>query len=114
MTILSYIIGINFLKKNLKPQILCWAFLTDFLSNIMEKCFFNDNFLFSLHPYIFFNEDRETFTFLGFIIDDSGRLKDHRTQRYYPNPIIDRNLKRILVAQNVNFDKSFEEMYNSR
>ncbi|XP_072022239.1 E3 ubiquitin-protein ligase rnf213-alpha-like [Amphiura filiformis] len=68
----------------------------------------------SLHPYLFFNDDRHTFTFIGFVIDSNLCLKDHRTETYHPTPIMDFRLKVALEHQGVRFDQTFEQMYTDR
>ena len=70
--------------------------------------------LFSLHPYLFFNDDRQTFTFVGFVIDNDGRLKDHRTQQFHCEPIMNRHLRLALEDQNVCLDQNFEELFDTR
>ncbi|XP_072042938.1 E3 ubiquitin-protein ligase rnf213-alpha-like [Amphiura filiformis] len=50
----------------------------------------------SPHPYIFFNDDRVTMTFMGFFIDDGCSLVDHTTQQVIAPNIIDIGLKQVL------------------
>ncbi|XP_072028880.1 E3 ubiquitin-protein ligase RNF213-like [Amphiura filiformis] len=39
----------------------------------------------SLHPYLFFNDDHDSFTFMGFILDESGTLIPTRHAQQDPN-----------------------------
>ena len=64
---------------------------------------------FSPHPYVFFNEDRHSMTFLGFFIDrNSGDAIDPVTRtvlvaNVMPRPLQD-GLTRNYVSLNENFD----------
>ncbi|WAR07198.1 R213A-like protein, partial [Mya arenaria] len=52
----------------------------------------------SPHPYLFFNSDRFTFTFLGFYIDrNTGNLVDQQTNRVLEEGIMAQNLYDSLV-----------------
>ena len=63
----------------------------------------------SSHPYIFFNPDRQTMTFLGFLISDQGHLY------YSENPtvvveanILQPNLMKILQLNKVNLNEDYQ------
>ena len=63
----------------------------------------------SSHPYIFFNPDRQTMTFLGFLISDQGHLY------YSENPtvvieanILQPNLMKILQHNKVNLNEDYQ------
>ncbi len=66
----------------------------------------------SPHPYIFFNADGTTMTFMGFFIDDDCSLVDRTTQQIIEAKIIDKGLKDLLefnlketgVPLNTDFD----------
>ena len=63
------------------------------------------------HPYIFFNPDRHTMTFLGFHISKQGHLVDSDN----PSHVIETNimhpqLLQILTANRVNLQENFNQM----
>ena len=55
--------------------------------NQFSRCMIYYIFQYSKHPYLFFNQDHTTMTFLGFSILPNGDLIDHET-----NEIIERDL----------------------
>ncbi|XP_077981893.1 E3 ubiquitin-protein ligase RNF213-like [Glandiceps talaboti] len=57
----------------------------------------------SPHPYIFFNRDQVTMTFLGFNIDMSGNLIDPKDQRVLEMNFMQPKLRRGLQRQQVDF-----------
>lgn len=59
--------------------------------------------IFSSHPYIFFNNDRTTITFVGFIITPTGDLHDPMGQLLEQN-IMKKDLYSGLKRQGVNFN----------
>ena len=63
------------------------------------------------HPYIFFNPDRHTMTFLGFHISNQGHLVDSDN----PTSVIETNmmhpqLLQILTANGVNLQENFNQL----
>ena len=63
------------------------------------------------HPYIFFNPDRHTMTFLGFHISNQGHLVDSDN----PSHVIETNimhpqLLQILTANRVNLQENFNQL----
>ena len=63
------------------------------------------------HPYIFFNPDRHTITFLGFHITNQGHLVDSDN----PSLVIETNIMRpqllqILTANRVNLQEDFNQL----
>ena len=63
------------------------------------------------HPYIFFNPDRHTMTFLGFHISNQGHLVDSDN----PSHVIETNimhpqLLQILTANGVNLQENFNQL----
>lgn len=57
----------------------------------------------SPHPYLFFNEDRMTMTFLGFFINSTGDLTDPQTLRTLEKGVMSKHLRNGLQAQRVDF-----------
>nr|XP_022293483.1 E3 ubiquitin-protein ligase rnf213-alpha-like isoform X1 [Crassostrea virginica] len=63
----------------------------------------------SPHPYLFFNMDRITMTFLGFNIDrQSGNLVDAQTGRVLEAGIMQRNLQDALKRNRVPINENFD------
>ncbi|XP_033121706.1 E3 ubiquitin-protein ligase rnf213-alpha-like [Anneissia japonica] len=63
----------------------------------------------SPHPYIFFNHDHVTMTFMGFSIDRNGRLLDVDGQVLQQN-MMRKSLMRGLKLQNVNLEEDFDSL----
>lgn len=87
---------IEHFDKNIYPYISCL-----FLSEL------------SPHPYIFFNPDHATMTFLGFQVDQNGNLLNPRPKKCKTKEIIKRNimsrpLRTGLHVQKVHLDNNFE------
>ncbi|XP_053396356.1 E3 ubiquitin-protein ligase rnf213-alpha-like [Mercenaria mercenaria] len=65
----------------------------------------------SPHPYLFFNSDRETFTFLGFFIDqDTGNLVDLQTRTVLEEGIMSPDLYKILVENKAPLQEDFDSL----
>ena len=60
------------------------------------------------HPYIFFNPDHDTMTFLGFRVDQEGNLLDPQTRKIIQEGIMTRHLRTGLYVQKVDLENSFE------
>lgn len=58
---------------------------------------------FSPHPYLFFNQDHITMTFLGFYINSAGDLVDPQTNRTLERGLMSKQLRNGLEAQRVDF-----------
>ena len=58
---------------------------------------------FSVHPYIFFNQDHTSFTFVGFCATDRGDLIDPVTKEVFHRGILSADLSKGLRAQQVTF-----------
>jgi hypothetical protein len=66
---------------------------------------------FSPHPYIFFNPDRHSITFLGFNIDkQTGNLIDHQTRAVLKEKIMSPQLFESLNRQGVNLLENFDNL----
>ena len=63
----------------------------------------------SPHPYLFFNEDRMTMTFLGFFINSAGDLIDPQTMRMLEKSLMPKQLRSGLQAQRVDFTANPEK-----
>ena len=62
--------------------------------------------IFSSHPYIFFNNDGVSITFVGFIINTNGDLIDPRRTILVPR-IMTKQLYTGLIRQGVNFSDDY-------
>ncbi|XP_048587615.1 E3 ubiquitin-protein ligase rnf213-alpha isoform X3 [Nematostella vectensis] len=62
----------------------------------------------SPHPYIFFNQDRVTMTFMGFHINKDGDLIDPDRLTVLQNSLMSRQLKTGLDAQKVDFAPKYK------
>lgn len=56
------------------------------------------------HPYIFFNQDRETITFVGFTVNRHGDLIDLTQKTTIEAAIMTPDLHKGLIRNNVNVD----------
>ena len=71
--------------------------------------FFNGLYLFnSSHPYIFFNQDRVTMTFVGFHIDQNGNLIDPDRHIIIEPNLMSRHLRTGLFVQKVDMETNYE------
>ena len=61
------------------------------------------NFFYSCHPYIFFNKDRNTVTFIGFSVKDNGDLIDPVSKNVIHKNLLTRDLLKGLRTQRVYF-----------
>ncbi|XP_064641333.1 E3 ubiquitin-protein ligase rnf213-alpha-like isoform X2 [Lineus longissimus] len=65
----------------------------------------------SPHPYIFFNPDHHSITFLGFNIDkETGNLIDHQTKAVLKEKIMSKQLFEALNRQGVNLLENFDNL----
>ena len=99
-------------------QITYWyftkCFMSDHLITVFEtfvrisKSYNNMFFLCSPHPYIFFNHDRDSMTFLGFLLSEKGDLLDPGTKRILEQRLMEPTLRGQLKHQGVDFDVNYE------
>ena len=64
--------------------------------------------LYSPHPYLFFNQDHITMTFLGFFINSAGDLVDPQTSQTLEKGLMSKSLRNGLQAQRVDFAADIE------
>ncbi|XP_048239631.1 E3 ubiquitin-protein ligase rnf213-alpha-like [Haliotis rufescens] len=65
----------------------------------------------SPHPYIFFNPDGHTMTFLGFNIDrQTGNMVDQQTQKVLERNLVPKPLQEALIRNRVNINENFDQM----
>ncbi|XP_062574164.1 E3 ubiquitin-protein ligase rnf213-alpha-like [Saccostrea cucullata] len=65
----------------------------------------------SPHPYLFFNPDHNTLTFVGFSIDRrTGDLVDYKTGAILERKILPRRLGHALYQNKVNMQENFDEL----
>ena len=70
-----------------------WSILNQFWTNLKIAVFC------SFHPYLFFNQDHETLTFLGFNVDANGNLLDPDTRAIIQPGMMTSNLYQDLNRQ---------------
>ena len=58
---------------------------------------------YSVHPYIFFNQDHTSMTFVGFCATDRGDFIDPVTREVFHRGILSADLRKGLRAQQVSF-----------
>ena len=63
--------------------------------------------IYSSHPYIFFNDDRVTITFVGFRVTSNGDLIDPKGRRITETAIMSPQLYTGLKQNQVNFDEDY-------
>ena len=84
-----------------------WSFLPPMI--YASICFKEFKMIYSPHPYLFFNMDRITMTFLGFNIDrQTGNLVDAQTGRVLEAGIMQRNLQDALKRNRVPINENFD------
>lgn len=64
--------------------------------------------IFSPHPYIVFNQDGESFTFVGFVVTRSGDLLDPSNNRVLKHDIMTPNLYDGLSSNHVNLKDNYK------
>ena len=60
---------------------------------------------FSQHPYIFFNQDHTTMTFIGFKVDDKGQCYDFKSNEPIKDCEVPVNVCECLITQGVDLQK---------
>ncbi|CAC5415233.1 RNF213 [Mytilus coruscus] len=79
--------------------------------NVIEQYGMRRTWETSPHPYLFFNPDGHTMTFLGFDIDrKSGDLTDQQSGKILEKSIITTMLFDILVKNGVNLNENFDKL----
>ena len=61
-------------------------------------------FLSSFHPYIFFNKDHNSMTFIGFNVKDNGDLIDPASKKPIYQRLLPSDLLKGLKAQKLTFN----------
>ena len=69
----------------------------------------NNIFSYSPHPYIFFNRDRNSMTFLGFLLNENGDMLDPGTNTILEQRLMEPTLRGQLKQQGVDFDVNHEK-----
>ena len=62
---------------------------------------------YSFHPYIFFNQDHESVTFLGFNITPDGNLVNPKTNTIMERQLLTKELQNRLVMQRIDFNEDY-------
>uniref|UniRef100_A0A1I8GFF8 ATPase_AAA_core domain-containing protein n=3 Tax=Macrostomum lignano TaxID=282301 RepID=A0A1I8GFF8_9PLAT len=62
------------------------------------------------HPYLLFNQDGTTFTFVGFTVSQQGHLLDSATNDVVQEDIMSPQLYQSLIAQRVRLQERFEDL----
>lgn len=66
---------------------------------------------YSPHPYLFFNKDHTTMTFLGFNIENkTGNLVDPQTGTILEAEIMPKNLQKALIKNGVPINEIFDNL----
>ena len=65
---------------------------------------------YSPHPYVFFNSDRNSMTFLGFNIGRGGEMVDHQTGRILETNMMSRDLQEALDRNKVPLNENFDAL----
>lgn len=61
----------------------------------------------SEHPYLFFNKDRATFSFVGMVVDQEGCLINPASPELAPVPIMSKELRGALAIQGCNLQEDY-------
>ena len=65
----------------------------------------------SPHPYLFFNDDGNSFTFMGFIINpQTGDILDPRTLQILTPQALPQQLQQALLRNRVNLSENFDQL----
>ncbi|XP_019643756.1 PREDICTED: E3 ubiquitin-protein ligase rnf213-alpha-like [Branchiostoma belcheri] len=62
------------------------------------------------HPYLFFNSDHQTMTFLGFHVDGNGNIRDPTNNRVLQQNVMGKPLRQCLDLQGVDLQVNFDKM----
>ena len=62
---------------------------------------------YSFHPYIFFNQDHESVTFLCFNITPDGNLVNPKTKTIMEGQLLTKELQNRLVMQRIDFNEDY-------
>lgn len=65
--------------------------------------------LHSSHPYLFFNQDGSTMTFMGLWIDEDGNLVDFKNETVIEKKFITKDLRERMKANAVQFKEEYEK-----
>ena len=89
---------------------LLFTFVKFYLSCHIFSFIFVDVFFFfnSTHPYIFFNQDGVTMTFVGFHIDQNGNLIDPDSRVIIQPNLMSDHLRTGLFIQKVDMETNYE------
>ena len=60
---------------------------------------------YSQHPYIFFNQDGTTMTFVGFNVDETGQCSDFKSKKLIEGCQVPVSVCECLATQGVNLQK---------
>ena len=67
------------------------------------------NLRYSFHPYLFFNQDGESFTFVGFFVNSQGDAIDPDTSRVIEHQIMSSKLQVGLKHQRINLSEDYRK-----
>ena len=62
----------------------------------------------SSHPYLFFNQDGSSMTFMGLWVDEDGNLIDYKSDQVLERNFINKRLKQDLEQNFVSFKENFK------
>ena len=65
----------------------------------------------SPHPYVFFNDDGISMTFLGFNITPDGNMVDQATRNVLERNVMHRDLQQALRHNRVPLNENFDDLH---
>ena len=63
----------------------------------------------SFHPYLFFNQDQDSLTFVGFYINSRGDAIDPATSRIIEEQIMSKELQEALKQNRINLSEDYRK-----
>ena len=98
-----------------------FRYISDIFQSLFKLCIGSDKYqlccfniikiCFSPHPYVFFNYDGQTMTFLGFNVDrQTGDIQDPRNQMVLEQGVMPRALQDGLIRNRVALNENFDAL----
>ena len=81
-----------------------WYVIVNIICDIFKFNFI----LTSSHPYLFFNQDRRSMTFMGLLVDEDGNLIDYKNDKVLEKNFINKRLKENLEQNFVSFKENYK------
>ena len=64
----------------------------------------------SPHPYVFFNADGVSMTFLGFNVNPNGDMVDTQTGKILEHSVMPKELQDALIRQGVSLNEDYDNL----